>query len=72
VYLNQPQKALAVLTKAIALHPSDLRFYYLYGKVSLQNNLNKNKGKYYLEYFIAHHTKTLPISVDAAYKLLRS
>ncbi len=72
VYLKQPQKALAVLTRAIMLHSNDLRFYYLYGKISFQNNLDKNKGRYYLEYFITHHTETLPISVDAAYKLLRS
>lgn len=52
MYLKQPQKALKVLNKAIAKYPNDLRFYYQYGKISLQNNLDKSKGKHYLEYFI--------------------
>lgn len=72
IYLKRPQKALSVLDKAIIKYPNDLRFYYQYGKIALQNNLDKSKGKYYLEYFISHYSKTLPISVDEAYKLLRS
>jgi len=72
VYLKQPQKALSVLDKAIKIHPGDLRYYYQYGKVALQSNLHKTKGKVYLEYFISHYNKSLPISKKEAYKLLKS
>ncbi len=72
IYLKKPQKALNVLNKALIVHPDDLRFYYQYGKVSIQNNLEKTKGKKYLQYFISHYKKSVPIAIIDAKKLLKS
>ncbi len=72
IYLKKPNKALAVLNIAIDKYPSDLRFYYQYGKISYQYNLNKTKGKIYLNYFISHYTQSSPIAINEAYKLLKS
>ena len=72
VYLKKPNKALTVLDAAINKYPSDLRFYYQYGKIAIQHNLNKRQGKKYLNYFITHYKQTTPIALDNAYRLLKS
>jgi len=72
IYLKNPDKALTVLNIAINKYPSDLRFYYQYGKISYQYNLNKTKGKIYLNYFILHYSHSSPVSINEAYKLLKS
>lgn len=72
VYLKKPNKALTVLNTAIYKYPSDLRFYYQYGKIAIHYNLNECQGKLYLNYFIAHYTPDSPIALDDAYRLLKS
>ncbi|MCF6214124.1 MAG: hypothetical protein L3J45_08890 [Flavobacteriaceae bacterium] len=70
VYLDKPKKALEILNIALNIYPKDLRFHYQYGKIALQNELDQNKGKLYLKYFISHYSSASPIALSNVYKLL--